>query len=191
LGTPTSARPGYPVALPMGTSVIPPPVRHGSMAAAIQLRLPIRAFALREVRDTRGMGRAECEGEVESLHRQHVLFTGTTRIEGLHRTREQLSNDVTKLGAFPVRGTRNARVTLLVIGELHPDVVTDPIRVRSQNAATPTDSAPVATTSASSMTSVSAASCEVSPGRASGRDLSETTSSSSARRGRSSDQVRS
>ena len=137
------------------------------------------------------MGRAACEGKVESLNGQHVLFTGTTRIDGVHRTREQLSRDVSKRGAFPVQGTRNAKVTLLVIGQLHPDVVTDPINVRSQNAvyvdrqrASGNHICIVDDFGISSLLRGGAAPCLK-------RGSSGTISSSSARRNRSSHQVRS
>ena len=78
-------------------------------------------------------GRSECDGYVETLRGQLVLFTGKTRIEGKHVKRDELFPRVRKGGGRPLEGTRNRNVTLLVLGELSKDVVTDPVNLRSQN----------------------------------------------------------
>ena len=78
-------------------------------------------------------GRAECHGVVETLNDQLVLFTGKTRIAGAHVLRDELFALVRGQGGAPISGTRNARITVLVLGELLPEVVTDPVNVRSQN----------------------------------------------------------
>ncbi|MBM6402172.1 hypothetical protein [Phycicoccus sonneratiae] len=62
-----------------------------------------------------------------------VLFTGKSRIAGEHVARAQLFAMVRARSGQPISGTRNARVTVLVLGELLPEVVTDPVDVRSQN----------------------------------------------------------
>ena len=77
--------------------------------------------------------RSECDGYVEDLQGQLVLFTGKTRIEGDHVKRDELFQSVRQRGGRPLTGTRNRNVTLLVLGELSEDVVTDPVNVRSQN----------------------------------------------------------
>ncbi|USQ81569.1 hypothetical protein NF556_07965 [Ornithinimicrobium faecis] len=78
-------------------------------------------------------GRSECDGYVEDLQGRLVLFTGKTRIEGKHVKRDELFQTVRKRGGLPLAGTRNRNVTLLVLGELSEDVVTDPVNLRSQN----------------------------------------------------------
>lgn len=80
------------------------------------------------------MGRGECKGEVESLRGERVLFTGTTHVDGEHLTRDNLSHEVSDLGAIPIVGTRNRLVTVLVQGDLLRTNVTDPVLVRSQSA---------------------------------------------------------
>jgi hypothetical protein len=78
-------------------------------------------------------GRPECDGYVDDLQGQLVLFTGKTRIEGEHVKRDELFQRVRQRGGRPLAGTRNRNVTLLVLGELSEDVVTDPVNLRSQN----------------------------------------------------------
>ena len=63
-----------------------------------------------------------------------MVFTGKTRIAGEHVKRDGLIRRVQQRGARPIEGTWNRRVTLLVLGELSEDVVTDPVNVRSQKA---------------------------------------------------------
>lgn len=77
--------------------------------------------------------RSECGGSVESLQGQLVLFTGRTRIDGEHVRRDELAQRVQLHGGQALAGTRNRDVTLLVVGELSVDVVTDPVNLRSQN----------------------------------------------------------
>ena len=81
-----------------------------------------------------GMGRGECKGLVESLRGERVLFTGKTHVDGEHLTRDNLSREVSDLGAMPIVGTRNKQVTVLVQGDLLRTNVTDPVLVRSQSA---------------------------------------------------------
>ena len=78
------------------------------------------------------MGRPECDGEVRTLKGQLVLFTGKTTIAGQHWLRPDLSRRAQQLGASVLTGSRNRRVTLLVVGEL-PETVADPILRRTQN----------------------------------------------------------
>ena len=78
-------------------------------------------------------GRAPCVGVVTTLRDQVVLFTGKSRIAGEHVLRTRLFAMVRARGGQPISGTRSARVTVLVLGELLPEVVTDPVNVRSQN----------------------------------------------------------
>jgi hypothetical protein len=61
-----------------------------------------------------------------------VLFTGRSRIHGTQVLRRQLFDAVRMQGGTPLSGTRNTRVSILVLGELLPEVVTDPVNVRSQ-----------------------------------------------------------
>ena len=72
-----------------------------------------------------------CQGTVESLKGQRVLFTGKTFYRGEHRLRKQLEIDVRDKGGRPKRN-RDRNSTLLVLGGLHPDVVIDRKNVRSQ-----------------------------------------------------------
>ncbi|NKX56277.1 hypothetical protein HGG74_17435 [Arthrobacter sp. E918] len=74
----------------------------------------------------------DCEGTVETLRGQRVLFTGKTFYRGEHRSRKQLEKDISMKGGFPQPGTRNVSSTLLVLGGLHPDVVIDGKNGRSQ-----------------------------------------------------------
>jgi hypothetical protein len=78
-------------------------------------------------------GRAECDGRVATLRGEVVLFTGKSRVHGEHVLRRQLFCAVRLRGGTPLSGTRNAGVSILVLGELLPEVVTDPVNVRSQN----------------------------------------------------------
>jgi len=79
-----------------------------------------------------GQGRPECDGYVTSLLDQNVLCTGKTYVEGEWFTRPKLHGAISEEGGRPVEGTRNAGVTLLVVGDL-PDGVTDPVNLRTQN----------------------------------------------------------
>lgn len=74
----------------------------------------------------------DCQGTVESLKGQRVLFTGKTFYRGEHRLRKQLEQDVRDKGGFPRSGTRNRNATMLILGELPPDIVIDHVNVRSQ-----------------------------------------------------------
>lgn len=78
-------------------------------------------------------GRAFCGGLVTTLKGQVVLFSGKSRIAGEHVFRTRLFAMVRARGGSPISGTRNSRVHVLVLGELLPEVVTDPVNVRSQN----------------------------------------------------------
>lgn len=71
------------------------------------------------------MGRAACEGEVESLRGQHVLFTGTTRIEGVHRAREQYEPRRLKLRRSPGPGNSERQSHSPRYRRTAPDVVTE------------------------------------------------------------------
>lgn len=62
-----------------------------------------------------------------------MLFTGKTRINGEHVRRDELAQRVQLRGGRALAGTRNRDVTLLVVGELSEDVVTDPVNLRSRN----------------------------------------------------------
>ncbi|WP_162529344.1 hypothetical protein [Segeticoccus rhizosphaerae] len=79
------------------------------------------------------VGRPECDGAVATLNGQLILFTGKSRVEGKATVRDQLFALVRDRGGQPISGTRNARITVLVLGELLPEVVTDPVSVRSKN----------------------------------------------------------
>jgi hypothetical protein len=76
--------------------------------------------------------RLECDGYVSSLLNQRVLCTGKTYVDGEWRKRPDLYRAIRGRGGWPVEGTRNANVTLLVVGDL-PGFVTDPVNHRSQN----------------------------------------------------------
>lgn len=77
-------------------------------------------------------GRPECDGRVPSLLNQRVLCTGTTYVDGERLLRTALHAAISDEGGVPVVGTRNADVTLLVLGDL-PAAVTDPVDHRSKN----------------------------------------------------------
>lgn len=78
--------------------------------------------------------RPKCDGHVASLQDQHVLCTGKTYVDGGWMQRPDLHRAIRDEGGLPVDGTRNAKVTLLVLGDL-PGLVTDPVNHRSQNLA--------------------------------------------------------
>ena len=78
------------------------------------------------------MGRPSCDGFVESLSGHLVLCTGTTHVAGERIFRTRLQRAIELRGARTLSGSRNARVTLLVVGEL-PVIVADPIHDRTQN----------------------------------------------------------
>ena len=77
-------------------------------------------------------GRPNCDGYIPSLLDQRVLCTGRTYVDGEWLKRPDLHSAISSVGGRPVKGTRNANVTLLVLGNL-PDSVTDPVNHRSQN----------------------------------------------------------
>ena len=80
-----------------------------------------------------GMVRPACDGLVPSLQGHLVMLTGKTRIGGEHVERGRLTPRLEARGAEVLQdGTRNRRVTLLVLGDLVPERVTDPINVRSK-----------------------------------------------------------
>jgi len=76
--------------------------------------------------------RPECDGLVSSLQGERVLCTGKTHVRGEWLKRPELHRVIQSKGGCPVEGTRNANVTLLVVGVL-PVSVTDPVNHRSQN----------------------------------------------------------
>ena len=79
------------------------------------------------------MARPACDGLVASLQGHLVMLTGKTRIGGAHVERWKLTPRPEARGAEVLQdGTRNRRVTLLVMGDLVPERVTDPINVRSK-----------------------------------------------------------
>jgi len=77
-------------------------------------------------------GRPDCDGSVASLLDQRVLCTGKTYVDGEWLKRHDLHRAISREGGRPVEGTRNAKVTLLAVGDL-PESVTDPVDHRSQN----------------------------------------------------------
>lgn len=76
--------------------------------------------------------RPQCDGNVASLRRHLVICTGKTVVDGEWLKRPDLHRAISSRGGRPVVGTRNADVTLLVLGNL-PQSVTDPVNHRSQN----------------------------------------------------------
>lgn len=74
----------------------------------------------------------DCEGVVYTLRGQRVIFTGKTFYRGKHLQRKELIRDIERMGGRPQQGTRNQSSTLLILGDLHPDVVTDGKNIRSQ-----------------------------------------------------------
>lgn len=79
------------------------------------------------------MARLACDGLVASLQGHLVMLTGRTRIGGEHFERRTLTRHLVAHGAQVLQdGTRNRRVTLLVLGDLAPERVTDPVNVRSK-----------------------------------------------------------
>ena len=76
--------------------------------------------------------RPECDGFVSSLQGERVLCTGKTYVDGESLKRSELLRAIRRKGGWTVEGTRNADVTLLVVGVL-PVSVTDPVNHRSQN----------------------------------------------------------
>lgn len=74
----------------------------------------------------------DCDGVVHTLRGQRVIFTGKTFYRGEHLQRKDLIQDIRRMGGFPQSGTRNQSSTLLILGDLHPDVVTDGKKNRSQ-----------------------------------------------------------
>ncbi|MET3721145.1 hypothetical protein [Arthrobacter sp. UYEF21] len=74
----------------------------------------------------------DCDGTVNMLRGQRVMFTGKTFYRGEHRQRKDLERDIRLKGGFPQHGTRNQSATLLILGGLHPDVVIDSRNTRSQ-----------------------------------------------------------
>ena len=77
-------------------------------------------------------GRPDCDGYVPSLLDQRVLCTGKTYVDGEWLKRPDLHRAISRGGGRTVKGTRNADVTLLVVGDL-PGSATDPVNHRSQN----------------------------------------------------------
>jgi len=77
-------------------------------------------------------GRPDCDGYVASLLDHRVLCTGKTYVDGEWLKRPDLRRAISSKGGRTVEGTRNASVTLVIVGDL-PDSVTDPINRRSQN----------------------------------------------------------
>lgn len=77
-------------------------------------------------------GRPACDGRVSSLTGQRLLCTGKTYIGGVWLKRLELHEAIRGEGGQPIEGTRNADITVLVVGDL-PDSVTDPVHHRSQN----------------------------------------------------------
>ena len=76
--------------------------------------------------------RPECDGFVSSLQGERVLCTGKTYVDGESLKRSELLRAIRRKGGWTVEGTRNADVTLLVVGVL-PVSVTDPVNHRSQS----------------------------------------------------------
>lgn len=79
------------------------------------------------------MTRPACDGTVASLHGQLIMLTGKTRINGRRTLRAEISPLLKDRGAEVLQdGTYNRRVTLLLLGELTPERVTDPVNGRSK-----------------------------------------------------------
>lgn len=74
----------------------------------------------------------DCTGTVHTLRGQRVMFTGKTFYRGEHLQRKDLEKDIHRKGGSPQHATRNRSSTLLILGGLHPDVVTDGKNNRSQ-----------------------------------------------------------
>jgi len=77
------------------------------------------------------MGRQRCDGAIEALRAQHVLFTGKAYVHGEHVFKPELRRMVKNRGATNAPD-RSRRVTLLVVGDLDGQVIVDPINQRSQ-----------------------------------------------------------
>lgn len=77
-------------------------------------------------------GRRDCDGHVTTLLNQRVLCTGKSYVNGEWLKRPDLHRAIGREGGRIVEGTRNAAITLLVMGDL-PALVTDPVNHRSQN----------------------------------------------------------
>lgn len=75
--------------------------------------------------------RSECQGQVESLREQLVLFTGRLQLSYGHMDRTAAHGEARSEGAR-IALDRNRSVTVLVQGDLEAGRVTDPVNVLSK-----------------------------------------------------------